>query len=270
MLLLLLGGALLATFVWWQTWSSGPLVPAGLFRDRDRAGSLLALLLVGASTPTVFLILVLYLQGALRDSPFSTGLAVLPMAGAVLVAALVSGPLQARLAARHLIVPGLVLAALGVGLLARLEADSSYAALVLPALLLLGLGLGLALGPLLATATGANGPRGSGGTAGTVLAAQTVGAGLAVPLFGNVLASMISGSLEQGSDMPPLVAEAIRSGVLIDPYNLPASLAGAVERANAAVLDGYSVILWSVTGLLALAALLSGLLVTKRPTEQAR
>ncbi|MFC9595170.1 MFS transporter [Streptomyces sp. NPDC056944] len=270
LILLLIGVALLVAFVWWQIWSSGPLVPPRLFRDRARAGSLLALLLVGASTPTVFLILILYLQGALHDSPSGTGLAVLPLAGAVLVAALVSGPLQARLAARHLIVPGLVLAAVGVGLLARLETDSSYAALVLPAILLLGLGLGLALGPLLATVTGANGPRGSGGAAGTVLAAQTVGGGLAVPLFGGVLASMISGGMESGSDMPPLVVEAIRSGVLIDPYNLPTSMADAVERANAAVLDGYSVILWSVTGLLALAALLAGLLVTTRPTEQIR
>ncbi|MER7952184.1 MFS transporter [Streptomyces sp. NPDC096079] len=268
-ILLLAGAALLAAFVGWQSRSSGLLVPQGLFRDRDRAGSLAALVLVGACTPTVLLILTLFLQAVLRDTPHWTGLALLPMAGAVLVAALVSGPLQARLAPRHLIVPGLVLAAVGTGLLAGLEVDSSYAAVVLPGLILLGLGLGLALGPLLGTVTGATGPRGSGGTAGTVLAAQTVGAGLAVPLFGSVLASMISGS-RTGAELPPLVAEVARSGVLLDPYNLPASMADAVERANAVVLDGYSVVLWSVTGLLALAALLSGLLVTTRPTEQVR
>ncbi|MEW9336182.1 MDR family MFS transporter [Streptomyces tanashiensis] len=268
--LLLAGVGLLVAFVWWQNRTSGPLVPPGVFRDRDRAGSLLALALVGMSAPTVFLLLSLYLQGTLGDTPAGVFLALLPMAGAVLAAALLSGRLQARLAPRHLIVPGLVLAAVGVGLLARLEADSSYTALVLPGIVLAGLGIGLALGPLLAAATGATGPQGSGGTAGAVLAAQGFGGWLAVPLFGSVLATVVSGGLEVRADMPQPLAEAARNGVLIDPYNLPVSLADAVRRSNEAVLDGYSVTLWSTAGVLLLASLLAGVLVTGRTPGESR
>ncbi|MEV7569105.1 MFS transporter [Streptomyces tanashiensis] len=268
--LLTAGVGLLVAFVWWQSRTSGPLVPPQVFRDRDRAGSLLALALVGMSVPTVFLLLSLYLQSALGDTPAGAYLALLPMAGAVLVAALLSGRLQARLAPRHLIVPGLVLAAVGVGLLARLEADSSYTALVLPGIVLAGLGIGLALGPLLATATGATGPEGSGGTAGTVLAAQGFGGWLAVPLFGSVLAAVVSGGLEAEADMPQPLAEAVRNGVLIDPYNLPVSLADAVRRSNEVILDGYSVTLWSTAGVLLLASLLAGVLVTGRTPGESR
>ncbi|MFI1718612.1 MDR family MFS transporter [Streptomyces litmocidini] len=262
--LLLVGVALLVTFVWWQTRTSNPLVPSRLFRDRDRAVSLLVLALVGLSTPTLFLIVFLYLQAVLRHSPSRTGLDLLPMAAAVLVAAQLSGRLQARLAPRHLAVPGLVLAAAGLGLLTRMGTDGSYAAVVLPGILLVGLGLGLALGPLLATATGATGPRGSGGTAGAVLAAQGLGGWLAVPLFGSVLAAAISGRLDEVEGLPQSLAEAVRGGLLIDPGNVPEALRAAVTRTNEAVLGGYSVALWTTAGLLLLAGLLTGLLVTTK------
>ncbi|MFI8764043.1 MFS transporter [Streptomyces sp. NPDC053792] len=269
-LLLLAGAGLLVTFVWWQTRPSGTLVPAELFRDRDRAGSLLVLALVGMGTPILFLILYMYLQGALGYSPSELGSALLPMALAVAVATQVSGFLQGRVAPRLLIVPGLVLAAVGVGLLARLEMDASYAALVLPTLLLAGLGLGLALGPLLATATGAGGPQGSGGTAGTVLAAQNIGAWLVVPLFGSVLASVVSGRLDGVSGIPENFSGAVRSGVLIDPHRVPQSLAAVITQTNDAILSGYSVALWSMAGLLLLASLLAGLLIRTRAPERSR
>ncbi|MGW8768935.1 MDR family MFS transporter [Streptomyces sp. NPDC055815] len=266
--LLLLGAAVLGTFAWWQTHTSSPLVPPGLFTNRDRVGSLLALTLVGMSTPTVFLVLSLYLQAGLSYTPSRTGLALLPLAVAVLVAAQVSGRLQARLAPRLLVVPGLVVAAVGVGLLARLEADSSYAALVLPGLLLLGLGLGLALGPLLDTATGASGPQGSGGTAGALLAAQSLGGRLALPLSGSIIASAISGRLSEVEGLPQALTDAARSGALIDPHQLPAGAAEAVAQSNAAVLSAYSVALWCTSGLLLLASLLAGVLVTRRASAQ--
>ncbi|MEU0406058.1 MFS transporter, partial [Streptomyces sp. NPDC006197] len=262
--LLLVGVALLVIFVWWQTRTSDPLVPRGLFRDRDRAVSLLVLALVGLSTPTLFLIVFLYLQVLLDHTPSQTGLDLLPMAGAVLVAAQISGRLQARLAARHLAVPGLVLAAVGMGLLARLEADSSYATVVLPGTLLVGLGLGLALGPLLATATGATGPVGSGGTAGAVLAAQGLGGWLATPLFGSVLTAAVSSRLDEIEALSPSPGEAARNGVLIDPHQFPEVLRETVTQTNEAVLGGYSVTFWTAAGLLLLAGLLTGLLVTAR------
>ncbi|WP_093877441.1 bifunctional serine/threonine protein kinase/MFS transporter [Streptomyces sp. TLI_105] len=263
--LLLVGVALLVTFVWWQTRTGSPLVPARVFRDRDRAGSLLVLALVGVGSPLVFLIVALYLQVGLGHSPSRLGLMVLPMAGAVLVATQVSGRLQDRLAPRLLIVPGLVLAAVGAALLTRLEIDSPYVALVLPALLLVGLGLGLALGPLLAVATGASGPRGSGGTAGAVLAAQSLGGWLAAPLFGGVVAAVAAGRLEGVSGLPEGVR---RGGVLINPEGLPESLTPLITQANTAILGGYSVVLWSTAGLLVLASLLAGLLVTTRAPAQ--
>ncbi|MEV8626489.1 MFS transporter [Streptomyces sp. NPDC051079] len=262
MLLLLVGAALLVTFVWWQTRTSSPLVQRGLFQDRDRAGSLLALVLAGVGTPTLFLVLSLYLQSGLGYSPAELGLSLLPMAGAVLVATQVTGYLQGRIAPRLLAVPGLALAAAGLGLLTRLELDSSYASAVLPGIALVGLGLGTALGPLLATATGPSGFQSSGGTAGTVLAAQGLGTWLAVPLFGSIVTSAVSSSLDELKALPQPLAQAARNGVLINPRMLPTAAAESVAQTNTAVLDAYSAVLWTTAGLLLLAGLLAGLMVT--------
>ncbi|MEV8626040.1 bifunctional serine/threonine protein kinase/MFS transporter [Streptomyces sp. NPDC051079] len=262
LLLLLAGTALLATFVWWQTHTSSPLLQPGLFRNRDRAGSLLALALAGVGTPTLFLILSLYLQSGLGYSPAELGLSLLPLAGAVLVATQVTGYLQGRIAPRLLAAPGLLLTAAGLGLLAGLDLDSSYASAVLPGITLVGLGLGTALGPLLATATGTGGFQGSGGTAGTVLAAQGFGTWLAVPLFGSIVTSALSSSLDKLKDLPQPLLEAARNGVLINPHTLPTAAAESVAQTNAAVVDAYSAVLWTTAGLLLLAGLLAGLMVT--------
>ncbi|MFJ6354983.1 MDR family MFS transporter [Streptomyces sp. NPDC092046] len=270
MLLLLVGAALLVTFVWWQTHTSSPLVQPGLFQDRDRAGSLLALALAGVSTPTLFLVLSLYLQSGLGYSPAELGLSLLPMAGAVLVATQVTGYLQGRIAPRLLAVPGLVLAAAGLGLLTRLELDSSYASAVLPGIALVGLGLGTALGPLLATATGPSGFQGSGGTAGTVLAAQGLGGWLAVPLFGSIVTSAVSSSLDELKALPQPLAQAARNGVLINPRMLPTAAAESVAQTNAAVVDAYCAVLWTTAGLLLLAGLLAGLMVTTNTPRRDR
>lgn len=158
---LLVGGlVLLLVFAWWQTRTTDPLLPPYVFRDRNRVGSCLALAFIGMGMLVQYLVLTRYLQGALGYTPSQTGVALLPMAGAVVIASTqVSARLYLRLAPRGLIVPGLVLAATGLALLTGLDADSVYATRVLPGTLLIGFGLGLAFVPLFATATGGIAPR---------------------------------------------------------------------------------------------------------------
>ncbi|MFJ7490471.1 MDR family MFS transporter [Streptomyces sp. NPDC097727] len=261
---LLVGGlALLLVFAWWQTRTANPLLPPYVFQDRNRVGSCLALAFIGMGTLVQHLVLTRYLQGALGYTSSRIGVALLPMAGAVLVASTqVSARLYRRLAPRSLIVPGLVLAAIGLALLTGLDANSAYATKVLPGTLLIGFGLGLALVPLFATATGGIAPQDSGGTSAMVNTAQQSGGWAAMPLIGGILASAVSARLDHTSGAPAGLTEAAEQGVLLGGQNLPASLSGVVKEADRAVLDGYSVILWWAVGLTLLAGLLAGLLVT--------
>ncbi|MFB7586822.1 MFS transporter [Streptomyces sp. NPDC056169] len=267
---LLVGGAVLfGAFVWSQTRMGSPLVPASVVTDRQGVGSLLALVLAGTSTLVLFLILQGYLLDGLGYAPGEFGMALLPLAGAVLLGSTqISARLQYRLAPRYLIVPGLLLAAAGLALLTGLDGDGSYTGDVLPGLLLVGLGLGLASGPLLATATGGTPHEHAGGAAAMVLTAHHLGGWIASPLLGAVLAWAITARLSDVPGLPEPLAEAAKDGVLLRRHGLPESLAEVVEQADAAVLGGYSAALWCAAGLLLLASLLAGLLITARTPER--
>ncbi|MFJ8850026.1 MFS transporter [Streptomyces sp. NPDC102437] len=269
LILLTSGVLLLPAFAWQQTSSPNALVPAHVLRDRNRAGSLLTLFLLGLSLFAMFLILNRYFQGVLGYSPANSAMALLPMAGAaVLAATQVAARLCHRLAPRNLITPGLLLAAIGLALLTGIDADSVYTAQVLPGTLLIGFGAGLALTPLFTTVTGGLAAQGSGGTSAIVLAAQNVGGWAAWPLVTGVLASAISARLTNTPDIPASLVEAAKNGFPISRNNLPPSFSATLDRINAAVLDGYSVALWWTAGLTLLASVLAGLLVTARAPKE--
>ncbi|MET9674843.1 MFS transporter [Streptomyces sp. NPDC006482] len=271
-LVLLVGGiTLLVAFAWWQTRARTPLVPAYVVKDRQRVGSLLALALAVTGTFMLFLILYRYLPGNLGFGygPAATGLALLPVAGAVLIGSTqIAARLQHRVAPRLLIVPGLVLAAAGPALLTRIDGATSYAGVVLPGTILLGLGLGLAFAPLIATVTGTTTPERPGGIAALVLAAQSLGGWIASPLLGGVLAWTISDRLGEVAGMPDELVDAYRNGALLGGQGLPESMADMVAQADAAVLGAYADALWWAAGLMLLASLLAGLLVTDRAPER--
>ncbi|WP_406383627.1 MDR family MFS transporter [Streptomyces sp. NBC_01618] len=272
---LLVGGlGMLVLFAWSQTRTTrttSPLLPRYVFEDRNRVGSCLALTFISSGVLIQYLVLTLYLQGARGYAPSQTGVALLPMAGAVAIASTqVSARLYRRLAPRSIIVPGLVLTAIGLALLTGIDTDSAYATQVLPGTLLIGFGLGLAFVPLFATATGGICPQDSGGTSAMVNAAQQSGNWAASPLFGSILTSAVAARLHHTSGAPEGLNKAAEQGVLLGQQNLPAALSDTVREMDRAVLGGYSVALWWAVGLTLLAGLLAGLLVTaKAPTDGA-
>ena len=85
--LLVAAGILLAAFVFVETKTSHPLLPLRVVRDRNRGGAFLASLLTGAGLFAMFVFLSYYLQGVLHYSALKAGLAFLPFAFGIIVAA---------------------------------------------------------------------------------------------------------------------------------------------------------------------------------------
>ncbi|MBT2468880.1 MFS transporter [Streptomyces sp. ISL-66] len=185
---LVAGAALLAAFLVRQAAASGPMLPSDFFKDRDRLGCLLAMVLAGAGTVVLFSFLSSYLLYVLGHAPTPAGALLLPLFGALLVGATqVSARLAHRAAPGVLIAAGLLLTAVGMAILALLEGGDEYAAQVLPGTLLTGLGLGMALMPILATATAGIAPRHAGAASAAVLTAQQLGGTVGGLLFTAVL-----------------------------------------------------------------------------------
>lgn len=92
-----------------------------------------------------FLFLTYYLEQTLGYSPVTTGLAFLPMVGAIMLTSTTSNTvLLRRTGPRPLIAAGMILAAGGMVLLTGMGLTANYTSDILPALLLVGTGIGLA------------------------------------------------------------------------------------------------------------------------------
>ncbi|WP_394830230.1 MFS transporter [Pendulispora rubella] len=180
---LLLAIAAGAAFVWTESRARAPMLPLRFFRKPNFSPAVAFGVLVNFTYYGMIFVLSLYLQQALGYSAFRAGLAYLPLTGSFFVSNLLSGRVAARVGSRLPMTIGAFVAALGYALLVRLDAASSYGAM-LPAFLLIPAGMGFAV-PAMTTATLASVDREWSGTASAVLnAARQAGAAIGVALFG--------------------------------------------------------------------------------------
>jgi EmrB/QacA subfamily drug resistance transporter len=237
------GVVLLAAFVWWQARAPMPLLPLHIIRDRNRAGCFLTMALAVIGMFGLFLFMTYYLQAVLGYSPVKTGLAFLPLTAAIIIGSTqISARLLQRVPPRMLMVPGMVLAAGGMVILTQMTTDSSYATEILPALLLLGLGMGLTFMPVFATATAGVAPEDSGVTSATVNTSQQVGGSIGTALLNTIAttstATYVTTHLTDPSDRTRVMREG--------------------------VVHGYTVAIWWAAGIMLLAGLIAGLMVTTK------
>ena len=113
---------LLVAFVLWETRAKNPMLPLRVVLDRNRGGSYLIFLLVGAGLFAMFLFLTYYFQINLGYSPLKAGFAFLPFSVGIIVTAGVVAQLLPRVGPKPLMVPGLVMAVVGMLLLTQIAA----------------------------------------------------------------------------------------------------------------------------------------------------
>jgi EmrB/QacA subfamily drug resistance transporter len=233
---------LLGAFVAIERRSPHPLLPLRVVADRARGGAYLAVAVVGAGMFGVFLFLTFYLQQILAYSPIETGLAFLPMTGAIMVTAtLATTKLVPRFGARPLVTLGMAMSALAMVLLTGIATDSTYVAHVLPGLVIMGVGLGLVIAPAMSTATLGVDPHDAGVASAMVNTGQQVGGSVGTALLSTLAASATTGFLGSQRPTPQLVAEAS--------------------------IHGYTTAFWWAAGIFAAGAVLCGLLIPSGAPE---
>ncbi|MEY9841092.1 MFS transporter [Streptacidiphilus sp. EB103A] len=202
---LVAGGLLIAAFGWWQTRAQHPLLPLRVLFDRNRGASFLAVGISGAGMFGVFLFLTYYLQVSRHYTPVSTGLAFLPMIGALIVTAqIATNVLIPRIGPKPVVPLGMGLAAAGMVLLTGLGMNSGYVTAVLPALVITGLGIGLVMPPAMSLATDRIDPADAGVASATVNTMQQIGGSIGTALL-NTLASSAATSYMVGKTASPAV-----------------------------------------------------------------
>ena len=203
---LVVSAVLLGVFGWWQTRAANPLLPLRILLDRERGASLSALMLVNVGLFAVFLFLTYYLQTSLGYTPVKTGIAFLPLIAGTIVGSGIGVNVLPRYVGPRLIVPaGMLIAAVNLVWLTRLELDSSYWSDIAAPLTLLGVGLGLVM-PLALSLSTARLDEADDGVAGAAVnTTQQVGGSVGIALLSTLAASAATGYLKTRNAADPTV-----------------------------------------------------------------
>jgi EmrB/QacA subfamily drug resistance transporter len=214
----------LALFAWVETRVEEPIIPTDFFKIPIFTTANLVGFLISIGMFGTLLFLPLYVQGVLGFSAQNSGAIMTPMMGSFIVAALVAGQLMTRSGKYKMIsVAAAIIMSGGLYLFTRLGANSNFTSVIID-MVVLGIGIG-ALLPILNVAVQNAFPYRD---MGIVNAAQqfvrSLGAVIATPILGTVLANKFSAqmklnlpsTLQQAmNNLPPAVQQ-----VLSDPQSL--------------------------------------------------
>jgi EmrB/QacA subfamily drug resistance transporter len=214
-----------------------PMVPLHLFRKRNFAVGNAATLLIYAGLGSATFFIALFLQQIGGYKATAAGLALLPITVMLVVLSRRFGALAARIGPRALMGFGPLVAAVGLALYMRLDADPSYISEVLPATLVFGLGLAMTVAPLTSTVLGAADQEHAGVASGVNNAIARVAGLLAIAAIGAVVAASYSSSLDSRlpagvRNDPAVTAAKARPLVHVADNRLPLGSAQAFRAAE--------------------------------------
>jgi EmrB/QacA subfamily drug resistance transporter len=202
----LAAGAALTMFVVVEGHKTSPLLDLGVFSSRPFSASVVSAILNYMSIFAMTFMLPFYLIQARGLSVAVAGLVLTAQPLVMALTAPFSGMLSDRIGARVPATAGMVIIALGLGLLSRLGLETPLLAIV-ATLLLIGFGVGLFTSPNTSAALGSV-PRPRRGIASGVLAtARNLGMVLGIGVGGAIFTSMLAPG-------PAAIAEAASAGLL--------------------------------------------------------
>lgn len=186
---------LLPLFLILQSRSQDPLLPPRLFKERNRAGSYLAMLLLGFGPMGMLYLLTLYLQHILGYSPVMTALAFLPFAVGIILGAGISSKLAMQLAPRMIAAPGALIGSLALFWLSTIGAELNYVWHFMPAAFLTGFGFAMAVIPLALTAVKGVRAQETGIASALYNASQQIGVALGLAVLSTISVSVTASRL---------------------------------------------------------------------------
>ncbi|MFY2789051.1 MFS transporter [Rhodococcus sp. MALMAid1271] len=175
-------------FVGWELRHPNPLLDVRRFSSRILSGATLAVLVFFLVTFGAIYFVAQYLQFALGYGPVSTGVHLLPLAGAVFVGSGITMWLTPKLGPRVTVTAGMIVGTLSVVSLIGIDPSATYNDF-LPALSMLGLAIGLSVSPCTDAIMGEFPDSKLGVGGGLNDTALELGGSLGIAVLGSVLAA---------------------------------------------------------------------------------
>jgi EmrB/QacA subfamily drug resistance transporter len=237
--LLAASAALILSFIAIELRSRAPLLPMRIFRLRTLTGANVTAFLLGTSVFSQFFLGTLYMQQVLHYSAIETGVAYLPLTLTIIVLATVAQNLVTRIGVRRILPVGLVLATVGLLLLAQIPANGHYFFDLFPAFLISAVGLAFTFVPVTIAALTGVAEADAGVASGLLNTTQQIGGAIGLAAASTIATTFTSRYVE--------------------------SHAGASALSGPALTYGFQITFYVLAGLAALAAILAATMIESRP-----
>ena len=180
---------LLVAFVTIERKVANPMMPIRVVADRNRGGSYLGSLSIGAGLFSMFLFLGIYFQMVLGYSPLRSGFAFLPFTAGIIFGAGIASNLLPKTGPKPLMIPGLLVSAAGLLYQSQLTPTSNYLTHIVPSLVLMSVGMAFVFIPLTSTALHAVSHHDTGVASAMINTSQQIGGSLGTALLNTVAAT---------------------------------------------------------------------------------
>jgi MFS family permease len=187
---LIAAGVFLPLFIVIESRHRSPMLDLSIFRSRLFSAASAAAFLNGLARFALMFVFVFYFQGVQGDSPILAGLKLAPLAVGMLIASPLAGMWADRNGSRTLASVGMLVTALGLGLMTTLGRGTTYVA---PAvyMLIVGCGSGMFNSPNTAAMMGTVAPHRRGIASGARVLVQNTGAVLSIAFVLAVVTSSV-------------------------------------------------------------------------------
>jgi EmrB/QacA subfamily drug resistance transporter len=284
------GVALFIAFLAWEVRQAEPLVPLGLFRDRNFSvmnwtGTAMSFAMQG-----IFIPITIYTQSVLGMTPLQSGLTFAPMSLTAGIVAPFAGRLADRFGGKYLLMAGLALFGAGAAIVTALATTTSAQGIFILPFVLTGVGLGLVFAPMTTVAMRDIKPAMAGAASGVLNTTRQLGSVIGAAVVGAVLQNQLATAFHDqavtaATHLPPAFrapfidgfAQAAKSGLQVGrgqtgaslPANLPATVVATVERlVHDVFVNGYVIAMRPTVGVavavLAVASLTCLLVINRR------
>lgn len=198
----ILGALALAAFIVVERRARNPLLPFSLFDNSSRVAALLAILLASMIMMCMAVFISLYLQGILQYSPIQSGLAVVPFAFGLGIAAAIASKLALMIQPRWLVLVGGAVILVGCLYASSIATDSpDYFPSIFVPVVVIGFGVGLAVIPLTLSVVAGVGTTEIGPLTALAQVAQNLGGAVGLVAVG---AMVTSRALSKGGTTAPV------------------------------------------------------------------
>jgi EmrB/QacA subfamily drug resistance transporter len=199
---------LLAVFMVIELRATAPLVPLKIFRLKTMRTANITAVLVWGTIVALFFFVSLFMQQVYGYSPMRAGFAYVPLAIAVVAGAGIASGMITKLAARPVLIAGMMVMISGLLLMWRAPADGGYLVDLLPAFVLVGLGCGLVLVTLQIAAFVGISDEEAGLGAGLINTSQEAGGALGLAVIATIAYTGITAKLAAAGGDPTLIRDA--------------------------------------------------------------